>query len=81
MGCCKLVGEKKNNKVFGAGSESVHTSMTPSNFETMGKVNDPSYKNNLTPDGAKPSQPPKSSSNKTVAMGVDPGVNNQPVET
>lgn len=51
MGCCKLTGEKKTNKVFGAGSEASQTQGAPSNFETMGKVNDPSYKSNLTPGG------------------------------
>ena len=48
MGCCKIVGEKKNNKVFGQGQfdngETQGQTPMPVN-ETIGKINDPSSKN------------------------------------
>ena len=49
MGCCKLVGDKKNNKVFGQGNMTTNGD-TPAGVaptispDTMSRIKDPSYK-------------------------------------
>lgn len=71
MGCCKLVGEKKTNKIYGQGNLSAgdgdgtkRGSGLSSHHETLGNIQDPSFKSNMTPN---------SKNKKQVAIGVTKG--------
>eukprot|EP00347_Sterkiella_histriomuscorum_P021554 403333570 len=85
MGCCKLVGEKKQNKVQGHGIQTTNgetKGATPNNFNTMSKIQDPSapsYKSNMTPNSG--SNQKSGGQTNTVAIGVDPNVGSYNLDT
>lgn len=44
MGCCKLIGEKKNNKISGQGNLLHGDTLGNQNFETITNIKDPAHK-------------------------------------